>query len=375
MKHIILTIVIAVVGFAMACDNGQDVSPDLATVNTGEITEIGVLTASLSSTVEFDGGAEVTARGVCWSTLSDPIITDNSTIDGAGEGRFSSTLTELEPNTFYYVRAYATNSKGTSYGESETFTTLDGMPDVITYSVTEITDNSAMSGGEVIDDGGLDISARGICWNTTGDPSIDNNKTVDGAGEGAFSSEMLELLPNTVYYVRAYASNEVATSYGETLTFRTLNEPVEFITTLVYHLEPEGSGETIEFRFTDLDGAGGDPPVIESPVIKSNTVYDGSITLLNELEVPPLDITEQIEAEGTQFQFFYVTDALLNIYYVDEDLNGNPIGLRTSLGSANASTGTLTIILRYKPLKPNDGTPEDAGGETEIEVVFNVIIQ
>jgi hypothetical protein len=74
--------------------------------------------------VTADGGADITARGICWSTSQTPTISGNHTTDGTGTGSFTSTMTGLTPNTTYYVRAYATNSEGTAYGEVVSFTTL-----------------------------------------------------------------------------------------------------------------------------------------------------------------------------------------------------------------------------------------------------------
>lgn len=95
------------------------------TVTTAAVTSITVDSAEGGGEVTSDGGAEVTARGVCWGTSENPTIDDSYTTDGTGTGSFSSSLTGLTPNTVYYVRAYATNSAGTAYGNEETFETLE----------------------------------------------------------------------------------------------------------------------------------------------------------------------------------------------------------------------------------------------------------
>ena len=96
---------------------------ELPTVTTNSVTNITKNSAQCGGNVTSDGGATVTQRGVCWSTSSNPTVYDNKTIDGNGEGSFSSNITELEAGTTYYVRAYATNSEGTAYGIQKTFTT------------------------------------------------------------------------------------------------------------------------------------------------------------------------------------------------------------------------------------------------------------
>jgi hypothetical protein len=96
----------------------------LPAVTTSTITGIGQTNATGGGTVTSDGGATVTARGVCWSTSTNPTIANGHTADGSGTGTFISTISGLTANTPYYVRSYATNRVGTSYGNEVSFTTL-----------------------------------------------------------------------------------------------------------------------------------------------------------------------------------------------------------------------------------------------------------
>lgn len=93
------------------------------TVATSEVTEISRTTATSGGQVVFCGGASVSSRGVCWSTAENPTIRDSRTLDGRNTGFFKSALTGLQVNTTFYVRAYATNSKGTAYGTQVSFRT------------------------------------------------------------------------------------------------------------------------------------------------------------------------------------------------------------------------------------------------------------
>ncbi|GAA4733423.1 hypothetical protein [Flavisolibacter ginsenosidimutans] len=95
----------------------------LATVTTNSVTSVTSSTATSGGNVSSDGGAAVTARGVCWSTSQNPTIANNKTSDGLGSGSFTSNITGLTANTTYYARAYATNSVGTAYGNQVSFTT------------------------------------------------------------------------------------------------------------------------------------------------------------------------------------------------------------------------------------------------------------
>ena len=149
----------------------------------------------------------------------------------------------------------------------------------------------------------------------------------------------------------------------------------EVITTLTYTLTPVGGGDVVTFYFQDLDGDGGNNPIITSKPLKANTTYNGSIVLLNETETPAEDITDEVKDEDEDHQFFYNAGSNAQITYKDEDEDGNPVGILTSLSTGESSTGTLTIVLRHEPLKPNDGTLTDAGGETDIEVEFDLVIQ
>ncbi|MFZ6665065.1 M12 family metallo-peptidase, partial [Peijinzhouia sedimentorum] len=164
----------------------------------------------------------VTARGVCWSTSRNPTISDSTTIDGEGLGPFTSQLIGLIPNTTYYVRAYATNEVGTAYGNEVMFVTAKPELILTTASISNIGATSATSGGEVTNLGNGVVTARGVAWSTTPNPTINNSFTTDGEGLGAFTSQLINLNPNTTYYVRAYATNEAGTAYGNEIVFTTL---------------------------------------------------------------------------------------------------------------------------------------------------------
>lgn len=207
-------------------EGGEEVT--LPTLSVVEVVEVTETTAVVNAEVTADGGADVTSRGVCWSVNQNPTTGNDFTEAGAGVGVFTSNLDELMSNTTYYVRAYATNSEGTAYGEEVSFTTLEEivitLPEVETSPISEITDNSAIGGGNVISDGGAEVTARGVCWGVTPNPTIENNITTDGQGLGTYESSLSHLTPMATYYVRAYATNSEGTAYGEEVSFTTLAE-------------------------------------------------------------------------------------------------------------------------------------------------------
>jgi hypothetical protein len=379
--------------------------PELPTVTTAEVTAIFSTSATAGGEVIGDGGAEVTSRGIVWSTTEQPTLDDNIVTAGAGTGEFIAEMTDLSPGETYFVRAFATNAIGTSFGEQVSFTTaletvhywhfndgaaevprfpqpfpanigsgtltytldpafiadfqgtelnaepgiamggsfspqggddtinngrylqlhapttgyenilisyatrgtgtgfsthtveysIDGetflpfeireanrtatwrvdvldfsdtegvddnpnfrvritlagatgasgnnrfdnlkvtglaldavepqLPVVATTEVTQITATSATVGGEVIDDGGAEVTSRGVVWSTSPEPTLaDERVDAAEAGTGAFSVQLTGLQPDTRYYVRAFATNEAGTAFGDQVEFRTEEE-------------------------------------------------------------------------------------------------------------------------------------------------------
>jgi uncharacterized protein (TIGR02145 family) len=205
------------------------VLPSLTTIN---VTSVTLTTASTGGAITSDGNDAVTARGVCWAKTASPAITDFKTTDGTGTGAFTSNLTGLTPATTYYVRAYATNSVGTAYGNEISFTTSSGgVPTLTTTNITSITMTSAVSGGNITTDGGGSVTARGICWAISTSPTLANSKTTDGTGTGAFTSNLTGLTSGSTYYVRAYATNSAGTAYGNELSFTATSVQLPTLTT------------------------------------------------------------------------------------------------------------------------------------------------
>ena len=203
----------------------KDGIPEVTTVS---VNYIRATAAFCYGNVTDDCGLDV-SRGVCWSTGPNPSIRDDHSNNGSGIGSFSSYITGLTPGTTYYVRAYATTSQGTAYGEELSFTTQDGVPTVSTVLVTNIASNMAMSGGIVTADGGSSVIARGVCWSTSPNPSIHDNHSNNGSGIGSFTSSITGLETNTTYYVRAYASTSFGTGYGDEVSFSTNDDLHDYV--------------------------------------------------------------------------------------------------------------------------------------------------
>lgn len=209
----------------------EENKPVVATV---DVTEIKSKEALCSGLIISDGGYAITACGVCWSTEQNPTIDDNTTTDSTGAGSFSSKITGLQPKANYYVRAYATNSKGTGYGSTVSFTTLaPTIPDISTTEVCSITDTTAQCGGVINCEGGDAVLEAGVCWSISNNPTIADNKTIENIATDSFTSILTGLNPNTKYFVRAYATNSVGTAYGSEISFTT-KKIVEFNPNITY---------------------------------------------------------------------------------------------------------------------------------------------
>ncbi len=241
-RNRLLIVVCAVIGLSAAgCtkspqngdppgNNNPQVS--IPTVTTADITDISSTTAKGGGNVTADGGGAVTARGLCWNSSPNPTTANSKTTDGSGTGSFSSTITALTEGTMYYVRAYATNSAGTAYGQSVSFT-AGAVPTVTTANVTSITGTTAVSGGNVTNDGGSTVMSRGVCWSTNPTPTIADSKSNDGTGTGSFTSNVTGLSNVTTYYLRAYATNSFGTGYGSVIQFTTTTQLPSVTTTAV----------------------------------------------------------------------------------------------------------------------------------------------
>ena len=134
----------------------------------------------------------------------------------------------LTPNTSYTYRVCSYNSVGNSatYTNEITLTTpsIVNLPTLTTTAASSIATTTAVSGGSISSDGGASVTARGVCWSTSANPTVAlSTKTIDGTGTGAFTSTISGLTANTTYYIRAYATNSAGTAYGAGLSFTTSN--------------------------------------------------------------------------------------------------------------------------------------------------------
>jgi len=198
----------------------KDDIDDNIIITTNEVINIKFNSAICGGAITSEG-SEILSRGVCWSTNSVPTILDNKTTDSIGAGNYSSTITGLQPETTYFVRAYAISKNGSNYGNTYSFTTTKSFT-IFTTNATNISHNSIICGGNITSDGGTIITSRGVVWDINPNPTISlNTKTNDGTGTGSFTSNVTNLAVNTTYYLRAYAINSLETAYGNEIVVKT----------------------------------------------------------------------------------------------------------------------------------------------------------
>jgi uncharacterized protein (TIGR02145 family) len=209
--------------------------PDITTIPVSNITQT---SASCGGNIIYDGSYAITVSGICWSMSNTPTINDYKTIDGNLSGSFVSSLINLATGAKYYVRAYATNCKGTGYGEILTFTTVSGVPTLSTITPYYTTINTFASGGIIISNGGSVIISKGICWSLSPNPTISDNQQIIDLDYSNFSDTVTGLNNTTTYYIRAFATNSFGTGYGAEFTITTLSPASEIVTDIdgnIYH--------------------------------------------------------------------------------------------------------------------------------------------
>jgi hypothetical protein len=200
----------------------------LPTITTANPTNVEYTSAIVGGNVSSDGGAEVTERGICYSTTENPTVETTKIISGKGTGSYTANLTGLQDSTTYYVRAYAINKKGIAYGEQVSFTTKRcKLPSITTTAPTNISYASVTVGGIVTSDGGAEVTERGVCFSPSGNPTIENSKILIGKGVGEYIVDLTNLSECTTYYIRAYAINKMGINYGQEISVTTLKAPFE----------------------------------------------------------------------------------------------------------------------------------------------------
>lgn len=203
------------------------------------------LVLKLNAEIIHKGGSDVTEKGFVWNTKGGASISDYKIISSSSSDIFSANF-NFEMSTQYFLKSYAINSYGVSYGEEIKVKIEKVKPKVVTQEIIEIDSNYAICTSNVTYSGGTNITERGICWAAFSNPTTADNKSSDGAGMGVFTSTMTDLLPNTLYYCRSYATNSEGTTYGKEISFRTmvgkLYIGMQYKGGIIFYIEPMKGG-------------------------------------------------------------------------------------------------------------------------------------
>ena len=223
-------------GLSIGLLSGCEDEETIPTIETKEITEISATTALAGGIIKDQGSHPIVSQGVCYSSVNThPIISDNCLEDETLSESFQLLVENLEPDTKYYLRAYAKNEVGVSYGAVVEFTTIEGLADVETLGVEDITHNSALAKAIIHDEGDSPVISRGICYATDSlFPNLESNCIEAIGDDNPFEVIIDDLSPETNYYLKAYAVNEIDSAFGKTKSFETLRDIPKVET-----LEPE----------------------------------------------------------------------------------------------------------------------------------------
>lgn len=299
-----------------------------AIVSTSSVVSISTTSAISGGNISSNGGGEITSSGVVWSTIENPTILNNKTNENVKSGSFTSNLSDLTPATTYYLRAYATNKAGTSYGNQIVFKTLETIsrPTITTTSQSQVTNKSFVVSGNVTDWGGSEVFDRGIVYSKTTDPSIDNAiKVSTGSGLGAFSSYVHGVESSTTYYVKTFAINSAGISYGEQITVSTKATQSDVIKTIA----KDGSGDylTVQAAFDAVPDNYTGRWILH---IKPGTYIERPTLLANKI----------------------------NVYLIGDDANTTIITNNISAGTINPDTGLAygTSMSQTMAILANDFT-------------------
>lgn len=225
MKKILFFAICVMAVILVGCEpKVTETKPKVATTS---VNNIQYNSAVVAGNVINDGGTPVTERGVVYDKYDNPTVLKSPIIKaGSGLGAFKCEMTNLQEDQKYYVRAYAINEVGISYGSVTHFrTSIDyKLPDVFIREITNIKATSVTITGYVRDDGGGYVSERGVAYSTSANPTISNNVVKAAYGTREFKCDLINLQEKTTYYVRAYAINEAGVAYGEEKSFTTKEE-------------------------------------------------------------------------------------------------------------------------------------------------------
>jgi hypothetical protein len=308
----------------------MDYTAGMPEVKTIEVTNknIGAGTATFKGSILSLGDLGYTERGFAYATVHNPTIGDSKIkAEGSGTGEFSATASALVEGNTYYIRAYATNSKSTVYGEEIEMDYTAVMPVVKTVSVVSknIAEGVATFKGEVVSLGDLACTERGFVYSTTNTPTIDNNKiTASGTGTGTFTATASQLQEGKTYYIRAFVTNKKGTVYGEELTMDYTAGMPEVKTLEVINKNIGAGTATFKGSILSLGDLGYTERGFVYATIHNPTIGDNKLTALGSGTGEFSATATQLEEGKMYYIRAYATNSKGTVYgeEVSVDFNG-----------------------------------------------------
>jgi FlaG/FlaF family flagellin (archaellin) len=337
------------------------------TVITKVASDVTLKNATLNGEVTEEGFSATTDRGFVYSEKNtNPSVSDTKVQSGYGKGVYSIVLDKLPVNTKYYYKAYATNTKGTAYGEVQSFTTADySLSSLTTELPKSVGYTTAELGGIITNDGGATISERGVCFGLNPNPTISDNKVISGKGLGSYTLNAVNLKDNSKYYARAYAINVKGTAYGNEQTFTT----IEFKFPTFVNKDANSIGSTSFMVGSEITDDGG------TDIVERGFCYSTSTN--------PTISDLKVKIGNGKGAYFSTIESLKEntIYYVRPyAINSKGVGYGSqqtikTIAQSAISTNLKDGILAYYPL---DGNANDASGNginliTKGEVNFKTL--
>jgi uncharacterized protein (TIGR02145 family) len=286
--------------------------------------------------------SSITDKGIVYGTSPNPTYTSNNIIPASDPtviSNFSITISSLPSNTGYFIRSYVVSGGVRYYGTEVSGSTGTGTMTLSTTDVYAIEYTTAISGGDITNDGGSAVIARGVCWSSsTSSPTIANSKTTNGTGTGSFTSSMTGLTQNTHYYVRAYATNSITTSYGAVKQFDTIDATITLTTTSVgsnFTFTTAISGGTItDVPDTEVTQKGICWSTSSNPTTSNSKTTEGASYILNE----PFSSTATGMYPGTPYFIrSYATNAYTTSY-------GDEATVTTATPNISITTDTISNL-------------------------------
>jgi uncharacterized protein (TIGR02145 family) len=304
---------------------------------------------NLSTTVIFEWGPTL--------TYGDTVIVTPSSNSLSSDIAVSHNITGLQPGTVYHFRIKAKNAVNVTFGSDSVFTTPAAIPtNLTTTEISEIKGNSAVSGGNVISDGGAPVTDRGICWSTSPNPSLEDNHISGGAGTGIFSSSLSGLSLGTTYYVRVYATNSIGTNYGNKLTFTTYTGTVTDSEGNVYNSINLGTQEWMAENLKTTKYQNGD--LIPTNITDNTTWWNLTTGAVSDID----NVPDNSSTYGRLYNWYAVTDSR-NVcpigWHVPSDAEWTV--LTDFLGGESVAGGKLKEAGMTHWRSPNNGATNETG--------------